>query len=83
MLNKNIYYLAIKHYEVIPKLRDKNISADTLLNNWIEEYGLDFLGYFNTAQEALEYYITDSILFGEFGRQDNVTISHLEKCLQL
>ena len=82
-MNKKVYYLAIKYYGVIPKLRDKNISADTLLNDWIEEYGLDFLGYFNTAQEALEYYITDRIIFGEFGIRDDVTISHLEKCLQL
>lgn len=82
-MNKKIYYLAIQYYGVIPKIRDSKISFGTLLDNWIEEYGLDLIGVFENQQEATEAYEFNQIIFGQDGFKDETQINYLEKCLSL
>ena len=83
MLNKNIYYLAIQYYGVIPKIRNSEIPFETLLDSWIEEYGLDLIGVFEDKQEATAAYEFNQIIFGQDGFKDEVQINYLEKCLSL
>lgn len=82
-MNKKVYYLAIQYYGVIPKIRDNKIPFETLLDDWIEEYGLDLIGVFEDEQEAIEIYKFNKIIFGQNGFKDEVQINYLEKCLSL
>lgn len=82
-MNKEVYYLAIQYYGVIPKIRDTKIPFETLLDSWIEEYGLDFIGVFEDEQEATSAYNFNQIIFGQDGCKDEVQINYLEKCLSL
>lgn len=82
-MNKKVYYLAIQYYGVIPKIRDNKIPFETLLNKWIEEFGLDLIGVFENQQEATAAYEFNKIIFGQDGLKDPVQIDYLEKCLSL
>lgn len=82
-MNKKVYYLAIQYYGVIPKIRDSKIPFETLLDDWIEEYGLDLIGVFEDEQEATSAYNFNQIIFGQDGFKDSVQINYLEKCLSL
>lgn len=82
-MNKKVYYLAIQYYGVIPKIRDSRIPFETLLDNLIEEYGLDLIGVFEDKQEATAAYEFNEIIFGQYGFKDEVQINYLEKCLSL
>ena len=64
-MNKKVYYLAIQYYGVIPKIRDSKIPLETLLNNWVEEYGLDLIGIFEDKQEAITYLVNETGLSDE------------------
>lgn len=82
-MNKKIYYLAIQYYGVIPKIRDSKIPFETLLDDWIEEYGLDLIGVFEYKESAIEAYNFNEYIFGQDGFKDEVQINFLEKCLSL
>ena len=82
-MSKKVYYLAIQYYGVIPKIRDSKIPLETLLDSWIEEYGLDLIGVFEDKQEAIAAYEFNQIIFGQDGFKDEVQISYLEKCFSL
>lgn len=82
-MNKKVYYLAVQYYGVIPKIKDSTIPFETLLDNWIEEYGLDLIGVFEDELEATEAYNFNQIIFGQDGFKDEVQISYLERCLSL
>lgn len=82
-MNKKVYYLAIQYYGVIPKIRDNKIPFETLLDDWIEEYGVDLIGIFESELEATEAYNFNQIIFGQDGFKDEVQINFLEKCLSL
>lgn len=82
-MNKKVYYLAMQHYGVIPKIRDSKIPFEILLDDWIEEYGLDLIGVFENKQEATSAYEFNRIIFGQGGLKDEVQINFLEKCLSL
>ena len=82
-MNKKVYYLAIQYYGVIPKIRDNKTPFETLLDNWIEEYGLDFIGVFENQQKATSAYEFNQMIFGKDGLKDEIQINYLEKCLSL
>lgn len=82
-MNKKVYYLAVQYYGVIPKIRDSKIRFGTLLDNWIEEFGLDLIGIFEDKQEAISAYEFNQIIFGRDGLKDETQINYLEKCLSL
>lgn len=82
-MNKKVYYLAIQYYGVIPKIRDSKIPFETLLDDWIEEYGVDLIGIFEDEREAISAYEFNQIIFGQDGFKDEVQISYLERCLSL
>ena len=82
-MNKKVYYLAVQYYGVIPKIRNSKIPFKTLMDCWIEEYGLDLIGIFESELEATSAYEFNQIIFGQDGFKDEVQISYLEKCLSL
>lgn len=82
-MNKKVYYLAIQYYGVIPKIRDSKIPFRTLLDSWIEEYGVDLIGIFESELEATAAYEFNKMIFGQDGLKDEVQINYLEKCLSL
>lgn len=82
-MNKKVYYLAIQYYGVIPKIRDSKIPFETLLDDWIEEYGLDLIGVFEDKQKATSAHEFNKIIFGQDGFKDEIQINYLEKCLSL
>ena len=82
-MNKKVYYLAIQYCGVIFKIRDSRIPFNTLLDDWIEEYGLDLIGVFDDKLEAIAAYNFNQIIFGQDGFKDQSQIDFLEKCLSL
>lgn len=83
MIKQKVYYLAIQHYGIVPKVRSSNIPFKQLLDNWIEEYGLDFIEASTSKQEATDMYMFNYEVFGENGFKDEEKIEFFEKCLQL
>ena len=75
--------------EIIPEVVDTNISANGLLDNLIERYGINFIGYSYSRPQAVELFKTNKIIFNnaklsldEFDAYYN-NIAYLERCLSL
>ena len=75
--------------EIIPEVIDSDIPANELLDNLIERYGINFIGYSYSRPQALELFETNKIMFNnakisldEFDAYYN-NIAYLERCLSL
>ena len=84
---KVIYIVTEK--EIIPEVIDSDMSANDLLDNLIERYGINFIGYSYSRPQAVELFETNKIVFNnaelsldEFDAYYN-NIAYLERCLSL
>ena len=84
---KIIYIVTEK--EIIPEVVDANLPVNELLNNLIERYGINFIGYSYSRSKAVELFETNKIVFNnaklsldEFDAYYN-NIAYLERCLSL
>ena len=75
--------------EIIPEVIDSDIPANELLNDLIERYGMNFIGYSYSRPKAVELFETNKIIFNnaklsldEFDAYYN-NIAYLERCLSL
>ena len=75
--------------EIISEVIDSDMSANELLDNLIEQYGTDFIGYSYSRPKAVELFETNKIVFNnaklsldEFDAYYN-NIAYLERCLSL
>ena len=75
--------------EIIPEVIDSNISTNKLLDNLIERYSTNFIGYTYSRPQAIELFETNQIVFNnaklsldEFDTYYN-NIEYLERCLSL
>lgn len=78
----NTYYLAIKGYEPIQVTFKTNLTQSTI-DCYIQQYGLDFIGIYETYQDAKQALQVDYYLFGDDRFNQIDTINHLERCYQL
>jgi hypothetical protein len=78
----NTYYLAIKGYEPIQVTLKTNLTQSTI-DSYIQIYGLDFIGFYETYQDAKQALRVDYYLFGNdrFNKID--IINHLERCYNI
>lgn len=75
--------------EIIPEVIDSDIPVNELLDNLIERYGINFIGYSYSRPKAVELFETNKIVFNnaklslyEFDAYYN-NIAYLERCLSL
>ena len=75
--------------EIIPEVVDVNLPVNTLLDNLIERYGINFIGYSYSRPKAVELFKTNKIVFNnarlsldEFDAY-YTNIAYLERCLSL
>ena len=75
--------------EIIPEVVDTNLPTNDLLDNLIERYGINFIGYSYSRPQAVELFKTNKIVFNnaklsldEFDAYYN-NIAYLERCLSL
>ena len=75
--------------EIIPEVVDTNLPTNDLLDNLIERYGINFIGYSYSRPKAVELFKTNKIVFNnaklsldEFDAYYN-NIAYLERCLSL
>ena len=75
--------------EIVPEVVDTNLPANELLDNLIERYGINFIGYSYSRPQAIELFETNKIVFNnarlsldEFDAYYN-NIAYLERCLSL
>ena len=75
--------------EIIPEVISSDTPANELLDNLIERYGTNFIGYSYSRPQALELFETNKIIFNnaklsldEFDAYYN-NIAYLERCLSL
>lgn len=78
----NTYYLAIKGCEPIQVQFKSNLTQSTI-DCYIQQYGLDFIGIYETYQDAKQALQVDYYLFGDDRFNSIDTINHLERCYQL
>lgn len=78
----NTYYLAIKGCEPIQVQFKSNLTQSTI-DCYIQQYGLDFIGIYETYQDAKQALQVDYYLFGDDRFISIDTINHLERCYQL
>lgn len=80
----NTYYLSIKGCEPIQVQFKSNLTQSTI-DCYIQQYGLDFIGIYETYQGAKQAIELDSYLFHDFYRHQDIidNINHLERCYQL
>lgn len=78
----NIYYLAIKGYEPI-QVQFKTNLTQSVIDYYIQQYGLDFIGLYETYQDCKQAIQVDYYLFGNDRFNSIDTINHLERCYQL
>ena len=84
---KVIYIVTEK--EIIPEVVDANLPANELLDNLIDRYGTNFIGYSYSRPKAVELFEINKIVFNnaklsldEFDAYYN-NIAYLERCLSL
>ena len=84
---KIIYIVTEK--EIIPEVINSNTSANELLDNLIERYGINFIGYSYSRPKAVELFETNKMVFNnaklsldKFDAYYN-NIAYLERCLSL
>lgn len=80
MLDKKIIYLAHRELGAIPKIVDKSCDTEILVDKYINRYGLDFIGAYDTKIEALTVIQIDKECFPN---TDFQTQEYLERCFQL
>ena len=75
--------------EIIPEVIDANLATNALLDNLIERYSTNFIGYSYSRPQAVELFETNKIVFNnarlsldEFDAYYN-NIAYLERCLSL
>lgn len=75
--------------EIIPEVIDSDIPVNDLLDNLIERYGINFIGYSYSRPKAVELFETNKIVFNnnklsvdKFNAYYN-NIAYLERCLSL
>lgn len=78
----NKYYLAIKGCEP-QQLQFKTNLTQSTIDSYIQQYGLDFIGIYETYQDAKQALQVDYYLFGNDRFNQIDTINHLERCYQL
>lgn len=76
------YYLAIKGCEPIQVQFKTNIT-ESILDCYINQYGLDFIGLYETYQECKQALQVDYYLFGDDKFNLIDTINFLERCYKL
>ena len=84
---KVIYIVTEK--EIIPEVINSDMPVNELLDNLIERYGINFIGYSYSRPQAVELFKTNKIVFNnarlslnEFDAYYN-NIAYLERCLSL
>lgn len=78
----NKYYLAIKGCEPI-QVQFKTNLTDSLRDVYSKQYGVDFIGLYETYQDCKQAIQVDYYLFGNDRFNQIDTINHLERCYQL
>ena len=75
--------------EIIPEVVDTNLPTNELLDNLIERYGINFIGYTCSRPKAVKLFETNKVVFNnarlsldEFDAYYN-NIAYLERCLSL
>lgn len=84
-MNKKVYWIVLKN-GIIPKIREAKISSWDLLNEFINRYEDNFVGYHTTYIEALNLLLNHRQLFEdtiEDKEQMKQDILHLEQCYKL
>lgn len=76
-------YLAIKGYDIQQVRFKQDVITMDIICNYIEDYGTDFIGIFDTFNEAKYHLLADYILFGDDNLGNLKDVEHLERCLQL
>lgn len=84
---KVIYIVTEK--EIIPSVIDSDMPVDELIDNLIDRYGINFIGYSYSRPQAVELFEMNKIVFNnaklsldEFDAYYN-NIAYLERCLSL
>ena len=79
----------VTEMEIIPEVINSYIPVDKLLDNLIERYGINFVGYSYSRPKAVELFEANKIVFNnaklsldEFDSYYN-NIAYLERCLSL
>lgn len=75
-------YLAVTGRLPIEIKFKSNITQSTL-DCYINQYGLDFIGLFETYEQALDNLFINETCFQNLSIEFVDTIAHLERCLQL
>lgn len=78
----NTYYLAIKGCTPIQVTFKTNLTQSTI-DCYSKQYGLDYIGIYETYQDAIKALQVDYYLFGNDRFNQIDTINHLERCYQL
>ena len=75
--------------EIIPEIIESDMPVNELLDNLIERYGINFIGYTYSRPKAVELFETYKIVFNnaklsldEFDAY-YTNIAYLERCLSL
>lgn len=78
----NTYYLAIKGCEPI-QVQFKTNLTQSKIDYYVQQYGLDFIGIYETYKDCKHALQVDYYLFGNdrFNKID--IINHLERCYNI
>lgn len=78
----NKYYLAIRGCEPIEVKFKTNLTQSTI-DCYIQAYGLDFIGLYESYMEAIDSLLIDEEFFNSLTSDIVDTINHLERCYKL
>ena len=85
---KKVIYI-VTETEIIPEVIEADMPANELLDNLIDRYGINFIGYSYSRPKAVELFETNKIVFNNARLSLNdsdayyINIAYLERCLSL
>lgn len=84
-MNKKVYWIVLKN-AIIPKIREAKLRSIDLIDEMINRYDDDFIGYDYSYDKALDLYLLNRQIFeGDIKDRDKMKqdIIHLEQCYKL
>ena len=75
--------------EIVPEVIDSDIPVNKLLDDLIDRYGINFIGYSYSRPKAVELFETNKIVFNNARLSLDAfdayyhTLAYLERCLSL
>lgn len=84
-MNKKVYWIVLKN-AIIPKIRESRLTSQDLIDEMINRYDEDFIGYDYSYDRALDLYLLNRQCFeGDIKDRDKMKedIIHLEQCYKV